>query len=86
MNNSEEDKDAYWENINMLLWSGPDDEHLLIGRDLNGHVGSLRHGYVTHQSGQGLRTPDIGLYNRPKSHCHQYFIQEANFTPGTVYK
>ncbi|XP_047988405.1 uncharacterized protein LOC125228012 [Leguminivora glycinivorella] len=38
-NCSEDDKDAFWEDLNTFISEIPEDESLYLGADLNGHVG-----------------------------------------------
>uniref|UniRef100_A0A914WZU0 Endonuclease/exonuclease/phosphatase domain-containing protein n=1 Tax=Plectus sambesii TaxID=2011161 RepID=A0A914WZU0_9BILA len=57
-----EEKEAFWESLDALLPNFQDVKHLLIGGDLNGHVGAARDGYeVVHGGcGFGTRNPEGG--------------------------
>uniref|UniRef100_A0A914W1W0 Reverse transcriptase domain-containing protein n=1 Tax=Plectus sambesii TaxID=2011161 RepID=A0A914W1W0_9BILA len=57
-----EEKEAFWESLNTTLPSFQDVKHLIIGGDLNGHVGAARDGYkaVHGGCGFGARNPEGG--------------------------
>uniref|UniRef100_A0A914X850 Endonuclease/exonuclease/phosphatase domain-containing protein n=1 Tax=Plectus sambesii TaxID=2011161 RepID=A0A914X850_9BILA len=59
---SAEEKEAFWESLDALLPSFQDVKHLIIGGDLNGHVGAARDGYETVHGGCGFgtRNPEGG--------------------------
>jgi Reverse transcriptase (RNA-dependent DNA polymerase)/Endonuclease/Exonuclease/phosphatase family len=46
-------KNEFWEQLKDHLRSVKPDEYLIIGGDLNGHVGATRDGYEHHHGGQG---------------------------------
>ncbi|XDV43670.1 hypothetical protein PO909_012111 [Leuciscus waleckii] len=53
---TDEDKDELWENLDAHLRIVEPEEYLFIGGDLNGHVGSARHGYEQVHGGRGHGT------------------------------
>lgn len=50
----DEEKDEFWEELDAYLRLVDPEEHLLIGGDLNGHVGATRDGYEQCHGGQGF--------------------------------
>ncbi|XP_059389804.1 craniofacial development protein 2-like [Carassius carassius] len=53
---TEQEKDEFWETLGAHLQIITTDEHILVGGDLNGHVGEDRGGYDQVHGGQGLGT------------------------------
>ena len=55
-----DEKDEFWQSLDTHLRSFESDEHLMIGGDLNGHVGTTRNGYTQCHGGQstGIRNDD----------------------------
>ncbi|KAG9283636.1 craniofacial development protein 2-like, partial [Astyanax mexicanus] len=51
-----EEKDKFWEQLDAVIQSIGPEEHLVIGGDLNGHVGSTRNGFHQYHGGQGYGT------------------------------
>lgn len=50
----DEEKDDFWESVDAHLRSVPSDKHILIGGDLNGHIGQERDSYMQCHRGHGL--------------------------------
>lgn len=53
---TDQEKDEFWETLGAHLQIIATDEHILVGGDLNGHVGEDRGGYDQVHGGQGLGT------------------------------
>ncbi|XP_058639968.1 craniofacial development protein 2-like [Onychostoma macrolepis] len=51
---TDQEKDEFWESLGTHLQMVAPDEHVLVGGDLNGHVGIERKGYEQVHGGQGL--------------------------------
>ena len=49
-------KDEFWESLDIHLKTTEKEEHLVVGGDLNGHVGSTRDGYEQLHGGYGYGT------------------------------
>ncbi|XP_071718195.1 uncharacterized protein [Rutidosis leptorrhynchoides] len=49
----EEEKSRFWESLDEVVRSCPADHRLLIGGDLNGHIGTISYGYVGVHGGFG---------------------------------
>jgi len=57
---SEEIKRLFWEDLDEVVQSIPQNEGLLIGGDFNGHIGSRAEGYETVQGGLGYGVRNSG--------------------------
>ena len=57
---SEEIKRLFWEELDELVLSIPQNEGLLIGGDFNGHIGSGGEGYETVHGGWGYDVRNSG--------------------------
>jgi hypothetical protein len=51
---SEDEKDTFWDGLQDLLARVPPGEFIMLGGDLNGHVGSGRDGYEGLHGGFGF--------------------------------
>src|SRR5260221_12719443 len=56
---SEEEKDAFWDRLLMVLGEIPEGEAILLGGDLNGHVGAKINGYEAVHGGHGFGTKNM---------------------------
>ena len=57
---SEEIKRFFWEDLDEVVQSIPQNEGLLIGGDFNGHIGSRAEGYETVHGGLGYGVRNSG--------------------------
>lgn len=52
----DDEKNELWDSLDTRIRSVEPEEHLVIGGDLNGHVGRLRDSYKQHHGGNGYGT------------------------------
>ncbi len=50
----DDEKDDFWASLDTHLWTIAPDEYVILGDDLNGHVGSGNDGYTRCHGGHGL--------------------------------
>ncbi|PWA80379.1 craniofacial development protein 2 [Artemisia annua] len=51
---SEEEKKSFWDSLDELVRECPPDQRLIIGGDLNGHIGAATDGYAGVHGGFGF--------------------------------
>eukprot|EP00057_Strongylocentrotus_purpuratus_P003042 XP_003725801.1 PREDICTED: uncharacterized protein LOC100892561 [Strongylocentrotus purpuratus] len=51
---TQEEKDTFWDQMHVIVANIPDKESIIIGGDLNGHVGKLADGYQGAHGGMGF--------------------------------
>ncbi len=50
----DDEKEYFWDSLDTHLWTIAPDEHIILGGDLNGQVGSGNAGYMCWHGGHGL--------------------------------
>ena len=52
---TDQEKDLFWEELDEMLQQIPDTEHVIIARDMNGHIGANREWFEGWHGGNGYR-------------------------------
>jgi len=87
---TDEAKETFWHAIDDYLRSFGADEHVVIGGDLNGHVGHTREGYERHHGGEGFgerNEEGVSILDFAETHdlaVVKNLLQETRHPPGHV--
>uniref|UniRef100_A0A914X4N9 Reverse transcriptase domain-containing protein n=1 Tax=Plectus sambesii TaxID=2011161 RepID=A0A914X4N9_9BILA len=76
----DDEKDEFWEGLDAHLRTVGPEEHLILGGDLNGHVGLVRDGYNQYHGGNGFGTRnDNGNRILDSAEAHELVVANTFF-------